>query len=116
MGFYHGNVLEIKDDLLALRPTIFVSVPRLWNKMVDGIKAKLGELRGMKKWLADKAVKTKLKKCLETGEYKHCLWDKIIFKKIRAATGGWVRRMISGSAPLSKDTIAFLKICFSCSF
>jgi len=27
MGFFHGNVLELKDDLLELKPTIFVSVP-----------------------------------------------------------------------------------------
>lgn len=62
MGFFHGNVLELKDDLLELKPTIFVSVPRLWNKMVMGIKAKLGDLRGFKKRLADKAIKSKLSK------------------------------------------------------
>jgi len=44
MGFFHGNVLELKDDLIELKPTLFVSVPRLWNKMVMGIKSKLGEL------------------------------------------------------------------------
>ena len=49
IGFYHGNVLEIKDDLLALKPTVFCSVPRLWNKMAIGIKAKIGELTGLKK-------------------------------------------------------------------
>ena len=30
IGFYHGNVQEIKDDLVSLRPTFFVSVPRLF--------------------------------------------------------------------------------------
>jgi len=63
MGFFHGNVLELKDDLIELKPTLFVSVPRLWNKMVMGIKSKLGELWGMKKRLADWAINSKLQKC-----------------------------------------------------
>ena len=32
IGFFRGNVLLIKDDLAALQPTIFPSVPRLFNK------------------------------------------------------------------------------------
>lgn len=27
IGFFHGNILEIKDDLATLKPTFFVSVP-----------------------------------------------------------------------------------------
>lgn len=32
IGFFTGNILKIRDDMAALRPTIFVSVPRLYNR------------------------------------------------------------------------------------
>ena len=34
-GFYSGDVLKIRDDLSALKPTIMVSVPRLYNRFYD---------------------------------------------------------------------------------
>jgi long-chain acyl-CoA synthetase len=34
-GFYSGDVLKIKEDLAALKPTIMVSVPRLYNRFFD---------------------------------------------------------------------------------
>lgn len=37
-GFYAGDTLKLKDDLALLRPTVFMSVPRLFNKMCDKIK------------------------------------------------------------------------------
>jgi long-chain acyl-CoA synthetase len=43
MGFYHGNVFKIKEDLGSLRPTIFVSVPRLWNRLHDEVISKIAD-------------------------------------------------------------------------
>jgi long-chain acyl-CoA synthetase len=37
-GMYSGDVLKVKDDLAVLRPTLFASVPRLYNKFYDTIK------------------------------------------------------------------------------
>jgi len=36
--FYSGNVLKLKDDLAEVKPTIFPSVPRLFNKFYDIMK------------------------------------------------------------------------------
>lgn len=38
IGFYHGDMLNLKEDLMILRPTIFLSVPRVLNRIYDGIK------------------------------------------------------------------------------
>jgi len=37
IGFFGGEILKIVDDLQLLKPTIFVSVPRLLNKVFDRI-------------------------------------------------------------------------------
>jgi long-chain acyl-CoA synthetase len=31
IGFYHGDMLKLKEDLGILKPTIFLSVPRILN-------------------------------------------------------------------------------------
>lgn len=36
---YSGDVLKLKDDLRDVKPTIFVSVPRLYNKFYDVINS-----------------------------------------------------------------------------
>ncbi|XP_058083997.1 long chain acyl-CoA synthetase 6, peroxisomal-like isoform X3 [Magnolia sinica] len=37
VGFYQGDNLKLMDDMAALRPTIFCSVPRLYNRIYAGI-------------------------------------------------------------------------------
>ena len=44
----------------------------------------------------------------------HRAWDRLIFKNSKAALGGRVRFMVTGSAPISTDVLKFLKICFCC--
>jgi long-chain acyl-CoA synthetase len=41
IGFFHGNVAEMKEDLVILKPTILLSVPRILNKLADTIKSKI---------------------------------------------------------------------------
>ena len=53
--------MKLKDDLTELKPTIFVSVPRLYNRFYDGMVAKMKELKGMKSTIANKGLKSKLK-------------------------------------------------------
>ena len=40
-GLFGGNVRKLKEDLAVLKPNIFVSVPRLFNKFYDAIQSKM---------------------------------------------------------------------------
>ena len=114
IGVYNGDMTKLKDDLAILKPTIFISVPRLFNKFYDVIKGKLAVLKGFKKNMADKAVKVKLGNLNKNGKLKHWFYDLLIFNKIKKVFGGRVKIMITGSAPISQDVLDFLKIVFSC--
>ena len=111
-GFYQGDVLKLKEDLAELKPTIFVSVPRLYWRFYDLMQSKLSELKGMKMSLANRAIKSKLANLAKTGKCTHCFYDRLVFKKFKAVLGGRVRLCATASAPISKDILDFMKIAF----
>ena len=39
IGFYQGDTLLLMEDIKAIRPTIFPSVPRLYNRIYDKVRA-----------------------------------------------------------------------------
>ncbi len=53
VGFYSGDVLKLTHDLAVLKPTVMVSVPRLFTRFYDLMQAKLKELTGIKKTMAE---------------------------------------------------------------
>lgn len=113
IGFYRGDVAKLNDDIATLKPTVFPSVPRLFNRLYDRIISTVEKTGGVKKTLFDTAFSSK-RKALEEGDLKHIVWDKLVFGNISVKMGGKTRLMLSGSAPISPDILAFLRVCFSC--
>ena len=113
-GFFSGDVTKLIEDCGILKPTFFPSVPRLYNKIHGKISDGINNATGMKGWLAKTALDTKITNLKTKGWLKHCMYDALVFKKIRNLLGGRVRIMVSGSAPISGDVLNFLKACFSC--
>ncbi|KAF0728158.1 hypothetical protein Ae201684_013984 [Aphanomyces euteiches] len=99
IGFYQGDVLHLLDDLQELKPQIFLSAPRLYNRVYDKIMHGINNAGSTTKLLFDYAYATK-KQNLAHGVKEHSLWDALL--------------MISGSAPLSANVEEFFKIAFSC--
>jgi long-chain acyl-CoA synthetase len=112
-GFYGGDVTKLVDDIATLKPTVFPSVPRLYNKIYGKIKDTIDSKPGCLKWLLNKAVATKLANLKAGKGFHHGCYDKTLFKKMKMLLGGNVRLMITGSAPIAGDVLDFLKICFS---
>lgn len=113
-GFFSGDVKKLMEDLSILKPTLFPSVPRLYNRIHSGIKQKLDEATGVKGWLVRKALAAKMYYLKNGQGLTHKLYDKLIFNTIKQRLGGNVRVMITGSAPIAGDVLDFLKICFCC--
>lgn len=116
VGFFNGDVQKIKDDLVELKPTFFISVPRLFGRFYDKMQEGINNLTGMKKSLANKAVKTKLENLKNHGSLQHGLYDSLVFKKMKAALGGRVKLMLSGSAPIEPAVQNFFRIATSTPF
>jgi len=112
IGYYQGDTLKLLDDVVELQPTIFASVPRLFNRIYDKVMAGVKAKGGLAAALFNRAYNSK-KANLKGGYIDHALWDRLIFGAIRARLGGKVKHIISGSAPISPDVMDFLRICFS---
>jgi long-chain acyl-CoA synthetase len=121
IGFFHGNILELVDDLKLLRPHLFISVPRLFNRFGGVIKMQTVEQPGVKGALSRRVVSTKLANLnqKEPGKAtsKHFLYDRIWSKKVSAALGlDRARNMCSGASPIDPTLHQFLRTVFSNNF
>lgn len=114
IGFYSGSVRSLKEDMEALQPTLFISVPRIFNMFYTTIRQRFDSLSYAKRQLVSQAVASKIASYNETGALTSSVWDALVFNKIKATVGGRVRLMISGSAPISGEVLRFLRICFCC--
>ncbi|KAF9899569.1 hypothetical protein BX616_002949 [Lobosporangium transversale] len=112
IGYYQGDTLKLLDDVAVLQPTIFISVPRLFNRIYDKVLSGVKAKGGIAAFLFNRAYQAK-KANMKRGTVEHPLWDRLVFGAIRARLGGKVKHIVSGSAPIAPDVIDFLRICFS---
>jgi long-chain acyl-CoA synthetase len=114
VGFFSGDIKELPDDLVALRPTIMPVVPRVLNRVHDKVMAEVNKSKIMKA-IFDAAINYKMYE-LERGIVRNTSWaDQIIFKKIRDSFGGRLKLMITGSAPVAEDVLSFTRCTLGCS-
>jgi long-chain acyl-CoA synthetase len=106
VSIYFGEGMDkIGENIKEVKPNLMSGVPRLFEKVYDGIIAKGAALTGIKKALFFWAVEVGLKyePYGANGwwyEKKLGLARKLIFSKWKAALGGNLDTMVSGSAAL----------------
>ncbi|GLJ32041.1 hypothetical protein SUGI_0645260 [Cryptomeria japonica] len=104
-----------KGDASILRPTLMTAVPAILDRLRDGVRKKVETKSKMSKKLFDISYRRSLAAIEGTWHggwaLEKFLWDKVVFRKIRAILGGHVRGLLSGGAPLSEDTQRFVNIC-----
>lgn len=114
-GFAEGPA-TIVGDLQLVKPTMLVAVPRVFNRVYDGIQMKIREKGGLAKKLFDMGTEENKKKreLAKQGQsslmnsIKLALVDKIVYSKLRELFGGNLQLCISSSAALSADIAQFM--------
>ncbi|KAL9022098.1 MAG: hypothetical protein Q9185_000716 [Variospora sp. 1 TL-2023] len=114
IGYFHGDILALVDDMKLLRPTAFISVPRLYNRYGGAIRAATTAQPGLKGRIARHIVNTKLAALQDTespsATNKHSIYDRLWGRKVSAALGlDRVKTMVTGSAPLDPTLHTFLR-------
>jgi long-chain acyl-CoA synthetase len=122
-GAYVGYAIAFLPDPLqaaaalpAVRPTVFPSVPRVYEKIHAAVVAKLDEETGAKRKLVEWAlgVGRRVSALRRAGQpvprgllAQHRLANRLVYSKVKARLGGRLRLAISGGAPLSAEIAEF---------
>ncbi|MCF6180021.1 MAG: long-chain fatty acid--CoA ligase [Geopsychrobacter sp.] len=112
------SVDKVIENILDFRPSVMVSVPRLFEKIYSRIYENVHQSSAFKRWLFHRAVargrEFMLRRFIEPRpigfllRLEHKFLDRLVFSKIRARFGGNLRYFISGGAPLDKTINEFM--------
>lgn len=110
--FYAESVDKVPDNLREVRPTIFVGVPRIFEKVYAKAKLKAAQKGGVKEWIFDWAIETAKEFAMQNERrkppsfylsLKHKIADVLVYSKLREFFGGRLRACITGGAALPDD-------------
>jgi long-chain acyl-CoA synthetase len=113
---YVDAVENVAQALVEVHPTVLAAVPRFFEKIYARLMEQGARHSGLKRRIFDFAVDTARESApWRSGEksaslplkLKWVLADRLVYSKIRAGTGGRLRVVLSGGAPLSKSLAEF---------
>lgn len=103
---YARDMTTVAEDLKIVRPTVAVSVPRLYERVYNAVTGATGVKGLLVGWAASVGLAHTDAVLEGRGpgwwtRARNALADKLVFSKLRAAVGGRLRFFVSGGAPLS---------------
>ena len=113
---YAEGVDKVPQNMLETRPTLMLSVPRLYEKIYARIQEKVASdpprRQAIFRWALGIGREAFRHRCERTSPglllaLKHRAADALVFSKIRARTGGRLRLFVSGGAPLAREIAEF---------
>ena len=115
--YFSPAVDQVAAVAREVRPTYLTSVPRLWEKMYAGVRARMDEVRGPRRLVRDFALRAGAART-RAYERRHApsfllrrrwaIADRLVCRPVRQALGlDQARVCISGSAPISPEVLRF---------
>ena len=112
------SIRTVQEDLREVAPTMFLGVPRIWEKMHAAISIKLQETGGLRRALFDKAYVA----CQPLAEKPRATWS--LGERLRFAASYWlvfralqnflglrdVHVALTGAAPIPPDVVRFFRV------
>jgi long-chain acyl-CoA synthetase len=108
--------LRAGTELPRVKPTLFPSVPRVYEKVYTAVLAKFEEETGVRRKLIDRAldIGRRVSRLRQAGKpvprlllAQHRLADKLVYRKVKERLGGRLRVANAGGAPLSREIAEF---------
>lgn len=108
---YARSISLLQEDLLIIRPTLLISVPRIYERVQAGIRAKLAEGSNTARWLFNFAVdvgyhRFECQQGRADWRFTDLFWpllEKLVAQKVMYKLGGRLRLALSGGAALSAE-------------
>lgn len=115
---YAESLDKVVDNLQIAKPTVLISVPRIFEKVYSKVMETIQKESEIKKKVFDWALSVsseyydKINNDQAPGPYlilQKNLAYKLVFEKIYNRFGGRIRFLVSGGAPLSPEIMTFLQ-------
>jgi long-chain acyl-CoA synthetase len=133
----YTNLRSVKGDLKKFKPNYMIAVPRLWESIYEGVQKQFREQPAKKQSLVKFLLETSQKyiearrisqglslnhihaSFIERSQAKitelglllfHALGEKLVYAKVREATGGNIKHVISGGGALPAYIDNFFEI------
>ena len=133
----YTNLRHVKKDLKDFKPQLMVGVPRLWESIYEGVQKQFREQPASKQRLVENLLSISQRyikaqrlaqglsldnlnpsavERLTASVQATALWpihqlaDKLVYQKVREATGGQIKQVISGGGSLAKHLDEFFEI------
>ena len=114
--YFASSIAKVLEEVVEVRPTVFGSVPRIFEKAYAKIMGTVEQAPPTKQrifrwaeaigrqavqlWQAGQAIPFGLR-------LKYRIADRLVFSKLRAVFGGRVRYFVTGAAPIAPDILEF---------
>ncbi len=115
--WFAASIIEMPKEVRDLRPTCFVGVPRVWEKMASTIIARIDALprsrRRLARWaiaVGEQGVDQRQRRESPTvaQRVRHLVAERLVLGRIRAETGlDQAHTLITGAAPISVQVLRF---------
>jgi long-chain acyl-CoA synthetase len=114
---YSQSIDTVIDDIAEAKPSVIVSVPRLYEKIAARVQEQVEHGSAMKQKIFYWALEVGRKhhdqriegKISFKTKQQHKLANKLVFQKIKNKMGGRLRFPIAGGAPLAVETLKFFE-------
>jgi long-chain acyl-CoA synthetase len=106
----------VAEALPQVKPTVFPSVPRVYEKVHAAVATAFADETGVKRRLIDWALRVgrRVSELRQAGRpvprglaLQHRLADRLVYSKVKERLGGRLRAGLSGGAPLAVEMIEF---------
>lgn len=105
---YTRGISLLAEDLSAVRPTVLISVPRIFERVYARIRLQLEAKSGLSRRLFHAAVRagweafefSQGRRASRPSRLAHGLFDRLVAARIRRRLGGRLRLAVCGGAPL----------------
>lgn len=110
------NVQTLMQNFLEVRPTVLLAVPRIFNRIYDGLQKRLADESPLRRALFERGLGAarRRRELRDRGgrstwlDLQVAFFDRLVFSKVKARFGGRLRFVVSGGAALSREVAEFI--------
>ncbi|MEM7468548.1 MAG: AMP-binding protein [Pseudomonadota bacterium] len=108
--YFVSDPRRIMEMLPLVKPHLFISVPRFFEKLNDGIEANLAKSSALQRSIANWAIAVGERSSARRRDGQSLNWfqrlqlalaDRLVLSRLRQVMGGEIKFLVSGSAPIS---------------